>query len=109
MPNQAMKELPIFAAFNVMSISAKEDKDSIVLTATGHGTGNAQAAIDQLTSMKDFVMPDLLNQVKQIKDLSPVIDALESIKSSTDRSTAGDPKVTATISQATSREAFWSA
>jgi hypothetical protein len=100
LPNPAMKREAVFAAFDTMTLSSKEDKDKIVLTATGRGTGDAGAARDQVNAVQGQIAGRLRQEAAQQKELQPLLEAVESVKVTVDEKGA---TATATVSREIAR------
>jgi hypothetical protein len=96
LPSAKMKSmLPVFAAFDSLSLSAIPDKDQLKLAVTARGTGDVSAAIDQFNSVRELVLPKLKSLIDMSKDFQPLIDAVESAKITPDEKGA---TATATVS-----------
>jgi hypothetical protein len=87
-PSARMKGEAVFAAFDTLTLSAKEEKDVITLAVTGRGAGNAAAAEEQVTMMQkqmaEIVARAAAQTPAQAKALQPLRDALASVKVTVD-------------------------
>ncbi len=79
---------PVFAAFDSLALSVKQDKDQLKVTATGRGTGDIAAAVQQFNSFKDMFVPRLKALPDISKDFQPLVDAIDTLKLTSDEKSA---------------------